>query len=82
MLVFDSRIRGIPCQVEVNHFQRAEPGFTAGPPDVCYPPTPEEFEFTVLDRRGTPAPWIESLMTDEDKRRVRADFEQLLEPAY
>ena len=59
MDVFESRVAGIPCQIEVTHYSPELPmritGSGYGDAD---PPEPEEFLFTVLDRKGYPAPWL------------------------
>jgi hypothetical protein len=38
------------------------------------PPEPEEFEFTILDRRGRPAPWLERKLTEADSDRLLAEY--------
>ncbi len=70
-----TRIQGIPCQIEVTYYAAATPmritGTGYGDAD---PPEPEEFEFTVLDRRGRPAPWLARKLTEADSDRLLAEY--------
>lgn len=65
----EARISGIPCRVEPTRVL-VVPGTRSyhAASDVDYYGY-EEVEFTVLDRRGRPAPWLERKMT-EDERQI------------
>ena len=73
-MTFDSRVAGIPCQIQVDYYQGGYAARTWGDPSDCYPGEDEEFEFTVLDRRGRPAPWLERKLTDDDHDRLLQEY--------
>jgi|GEM_PF-5934564 len=54
------RICGIPARAEIIDYRPGDPGCIMGPPEACYPPEDEEVDFRLLDRRGYPAPWLET----------------------
>lgn len=72
---FKSNVGGIPCGVLVTYYQPHRPmqitgtGFgDAVAPDL------EEFEFSLLDRKGYPASWLERMLNTEDKKRIFKEF--------
>jgi len=70
MPMIEAHIHGIPCLIEVTHYAPRLPGRYSGPPESCYPDDPEEIDFTVCDRRGRPAPWLERKMTQADRDEI------------
>lgn len=69
----ESTVAGIPCLVQIDHVFIQRPLGPSADSDLdCYGYA--EVEFTVLDRRGRPAPWLEKKMTASDKARVEADI--------
>ena len=66
----NTRISGIPCQVEVTRFYKYRAATIWGHPDGWAPAEPEEISFQVLDRRGRAAPWLEAKLDDEDRQRI------------
>ena len=66
----NTRISGIPCQVDVTTYQLYRPARLTGHPDQYAPPEYEEINFTVFDRRGRPAPWLERKLDDADRKRI------------
>ena len=58
-----TRIAGIPAIVIVTHYSPFVAGRINAEVDYCYPPEPEEIEYTVCDRRGRPAPWLAAKIT-------------------
>lgn len=81
MTTLQTQISGIPCQVEVTHFYRQKP--YAGSAWHC--DSPEDFsgfvecEFSVLDRRGRPAAWLEKKVTDADRQRIAGEVSTAME---
>jgi hypothetical protein len=68
-----TRIAGIPCTIQVGRVFVQEPmGPSADSDWDCYGYS--EIEFTVCDRRGRPAPWLERKMTYDEK----SDIETLI----
>ena len=65
-----SRIAGIPCQIEVTYFASSKGTYSrqAETPDEYYGHT--EIEFDILDRKGYKAAWLEKKMTQEDIERI------------
>lgn len=72
---FPTRIKGIPCQVEVTNYYH-EPAYTSGLPENCYPED-LEFEFTVLDRKGYEAPWLAKYVDSNTETDIYNDFMEL-----
>ena len=66
----NTRISGIPCQVEVTRFYKYRAATIWGHPDGWAPAEPEEISFQVLDRRGRAAPWLEEKLTEDDRKRI------------
>ena len=70
---FDSRIHGIPCQIEVTYSTKYEPA-THDDPECG-----GDFEYTVLTTKGKPAPWLQSKVTDEDDERLYEEYLSVIE---
>ena len=58
--MFEARVCGIPCQIEVTYFYGGSPGRTSGPVELCYPEEAPEIEYELFDRRGYRAKWLEA----------------------
>lgn len=72
---FYTEVAGIPCQCVVHDYQPALPMVVTGPGyGDALPHEPEIFEFHLLDRKGYPAPWLETMLTDEDNARMMREF--------
>lgn len=75
MTQFATRVAGIPCICEATYYAEGSPmritGTGFGDAD---PPEYEEFEYTILDRRGRPAPWLEAKLTDDDDLRLKREY--------
>lgn len=58
------RIAGIPCTIRLDNVHgKYRQARIYGDPDSCYPAEYPEIEFTVCDRKGYPAPWLEKKMS-------------------
>ena len=70
-LTFNTKIGGIPCQCEVTFYSPPSPMRITGTGyGDAEPPEYEEFEFTVLDRKGYKAPWLQRKLTSADASRL------------
>ena len=70
-MIFTTKIAGIPCQCEVTFHMPASPMRITGTGfGDAEPPEYEEFEFTVLDRKGYKAPWLQHKLTSADASRL------------
>jgi len=78
-MIFDSRIAGIPCQIEITHYTPAERKIVTC--TTIDPPDPGELEWQVLDRKGYPAAWLEAKMTRDDVWRIDDECEQCIADA-
>lgn len=75
--IFETRVDGIPCQVEVLTYYPAVPmRFTGTGYGDADPPEPEVFEFQLLDRRGYPARWLEDTLTYDDEHRLLTEYKE------
>jgi hypothetical protein len=74
-MIFSYRFQGIPCQVEVTCYQKAEE-YRPFNPNIGNeaPPEPEIFEFRLLDRKGYSATWLERKMTPAIERDIHRAF--------
>jgi hypothetical protein len=68
------RVAGIPCLIRVDYVHITSGTYSrqAETPDEYY--GDRTIEFTVCDRRGRPAPWLERKMNDQDT----LDIEELI----
>lgn len=66
----ESRVCGIPCIISVDRIEPFTPGRFFGPPELCFPDEGGEIEWTLLDRRGRRAGWLERKMNDRDRDQV------------
>ena len=70
----NTKISGIPCQVEVTRFYKYRAATIWGHPDGWAPSEPDEISFQVLDRRGRVAPWLEEKLDEQDRRRIEDEL--------
>lgn len=64
VLTFDTRVCGIPCQVEVVSASRGYAGSYYEPPEA------PEIEWILLDRKGYRAEWLERKMTPTQQAEI------------
>ncbi len=77
----ETKIAGIPCIAKLDRMFVQKPlGPSCDSDYDCYGYT--EIEFTVCDRRGRPAPWLERKMTYKDQSRIENELEVALEDDY
>lgn len=75
LTTFESTVAGIPCQIEVDVFIHVPPH--RGSPHSCdsdvdyYGYT--EVGFSVMDRRGRYAAWLERKMTEDERERIERE---------
>jgi hypothetical protein len=79
-ITFDTRIRGIPCQVEVvvTSYTKPNPNTWASDWDFY---GGYDYEYKVLDRNGRPARWLEHLMDGNDIAKLEDEINEHLESA-
>lgn len=58
------RVRGIPARARIDGYEPPDPG------NEWTPPAPERIEWTICDRSGYYAPWLERYLDDETVRDV------------
>ena len=51
---------GIPAYALIETWNPYVPGKITGPPEDCYPAEGRDIEFKLYDRKGYPAPWLET----------------------
>ena len=72
-MIIKSTVAGIPCQIQIDRcFVQKPLGRMADSDLDCdgY----SEVEFTVFDRKGRPAPWLERKLTAEDTNRIETQI--------
>jgi hypothetical protein len=67
---FETTISGIPCKIRVDHYSKGTYSPLAETPSEYY----GDFEFTVLDRKGYQADWLERKMTKDDPGRILDEY--------
>ena len=70
----ETKINEIPCTVDYTIRGKYKPAKIDADPDSCYEAEYPEVEFTVCDRNGRSAPWLEAKMTDEDRQRIENEI--------
>ena len=65
----DTHIQGIPCQIKITSYFRQKPLGPRADSDVDARGYTDA-EYTVLDREGYPAPWLDRKITDADNIRI------------
>lgn len=74
MDMLETRIAGIPCQVEITYSPGTNFQITSA---SLEPNDPEEFEIVgVQDMRGYSAPWLERKITRDDEDRIYAEYKE------
>lgn len=72
----ESRISGIPCIIQIDEFNKVSKW--KGSIMNCYSSDDYygyyEIEFTVLDRKGYKADWLEKKMKDSDVERIQKEI--------
>lgn len=79
MLEFETRVAGIPCMIRVTDYEPYRPAYTSGLPENCYPAEGGVAEWQVCDRRGRPAGWLETKLTDADISRIDDEIFRMME---
>lgn len=73
----ETRIAGIPCQVRVDSFFVQRPLGPSCDSDLdCYGYT--ELDYTVCDRRGRAAPWLQRKLTPAATAELEAEIEEFM----
>ena len=67
--MMNTSIAGIPCLVDVTHYQPADSG------SFFEPPSGPEIEYEVYDRKGYRANWLMAKITDADDRAILDQYE-------
>ena len=70
--LMDTKIAGIPCTVRVDYASVTPPDPRGDSDWDYYGYT--QFDYTVCDRRGRPAPWLEKKMTRADQARIHDEY--------
>lgn len=76
MTTFPTTIAGIPCLCRVDYYQAAEPYRVNGA--TLEAPEEQEFEYTILDRRGRAAPWLARKVKRTDEKRLLEEYHDTL----
>ena len=72
MSEFHTRVSGIPCICRVDYH-------TPEVPATWHEPAyGGDFDFTILDRRGRHAPWLEEKIKADDVPRLWTEYEEFL----
>lgn len=73
MRTFASRVAGIPCLIHVEWVEQVAGSFHHdAPSDLDYTGYTESV-WSVRDRRGYPAPWLEKKLTPKDENRIESE---------
>ena len=75
-MIFSTKVHGIPCQCQVDYYSPYRPMKVYGTGfGDAHPPEPTEFKFTLLDRKGYRAGWLEKHLQDADVQRLVEEYE-------
>ncbi len=81
-MTFESTVHGIPCQIKVDRCFVQKGSFSYNAPSDWDYYGYQEIEFTVLDRKGYPAPWLEKKLSDDDVSRIETEIINSKEGEY
>jgi len=77
------RVRGIPMLVYIEAYTPPDPGHmgtydrkTGDLIDPGHPPTPEQLEWTLCDRKGYPARWMERRLDKDDIQDIEYNIKE------
>ena len=68
----ETTVAGIPCIVGVTEYSSVA-GDCGADSDWDYEGY-TEFDYTVCDRRGRPAPWLAKKLTSDDEARIQDEY--------
>lgn len=78
-MIFPTKIRGIPCQVDVIRYTRERNSLLLSNGE-CFPPEDREFEFNVYNiKRGSPMHWLKDLVTPQIEDQLVKDYLEYIE---
>ena len=72
--LFETKIQGIPCTIDVHLATRVNGSHSYSAASDFDFHGYTEFQYTVCDRRGRPAPWLEKKMTKADEERIESEY--------
>ena len=77
-MYIETTIAGIPCQVRVDTFRVTSGNYSpqAETPDEYF--GSRDIEFSVFDRKGYQASWLEAKLTSQDRIRIEEEIEKHL----
>lgn len=76
-MLFETRIKGIPCQCKVLDYQPYLPTLVYGTGfGDAYPPEEEFFEYEILDLKGYSAPWLTCQIGNQEEAQLLKEFLQ------
>jgi hypothetical protein len=74
----ETRVAGIPCIIGVTYFESVSGSYSYYAASDWDYRGYTECEFTVCDRRGRPAPWLERKLTSKDESRIESEIAEYL----
>ena len=76
-MIFSYEIAGIPCQIDVTHYEPATPTHYGSTPDWSEEGWGGEICWDVLDMEGNPNPYLQDQLTDEQCAEIEDQIEDL-----
>ena len=70
----ESTVAGIPCIIQIDRCMVVKGSYSYNAPSDHDYHGYSEIEFTVCDRRGRPAPWLERKLTENDVDRIESEI--------
>jgi hypothetical protein len=77
----DYTLHGIPCLIGVSHFYHQKPNYSTWDSDVDYYGY-TECEWSILDRKGYPAPWLERKITEDEIAHIESRIVESMTRQY
>jgi hypothetical protein len=72
--LFETKVAGIPCTIDVHLATRVNGSHSYSAASDFDFHGYTEFQYTVCDQRGRPAPWLEKKMTKADEERIESEY--------
>ena len=71
---FDTKVQGIPCTVRVDYVCVVKGSYSYHAASDHDYSGYTDFEYTICDRRGRPAPWLERKATKADHDHIYEEY--------
>mgnify|MGYP001097107250 CR=1 FL=1 len=70
-VIIESTVKSIPCKIRVDDYYKVKGSYSYNAPSDFDYRGYEEINYTVLDRKGYEAPWLEKKIDELEDERIK-----------